>query len=241
MLKVIRCVVFAMELLLSAALHGKTRILVFYKTAGYHHKSIPAGIMAIQQLGVQNNFRVDTTTDAGQFSYANLKKYAAVVFLSTTGNVLSDTQQQAFEKYIKSGKGYVGIHAAADTEYDWPWYGQLVGAYFLQHPKPQEATLDIINRNNPATRHLPARWTRFDEWYSYKNISDKIQVLITIDETSYTGGRNGKYHPVSWYQEFDGGRAFYTALGHTDASFADPLYLRHLLGGINYAIGKNKK
>jgi type 1 glutamine amidotransferase len=215
------------------------KILVFCKTSGFHHNSIAAGIVAIQKLGQENNFAVDTTTDSTKFNEKNLKQYAAVVFLSTTGNVLGDEGQAAFEHYIQSGKGYVGIHAATDTEYDWPWYNKLVGAYFKSHPKQQQATLNVVDSSFIATAHLPRVWQRFDEWYNFKSPQwQDVHVLITIDEKSYTGGENGGYHPMSWYHAYDGGRAFYTELGHTDESYQDPLYLKHVLGGIKYAMGK---
>lgn len=217
---------------------AKGKILVFSKTAGYHHKSIDAGIKAIQELGAKYHIEVDTTTDSTYFTTANLKKYAVVIFLSTTGNVLNDEQQKAFEQYIKAGGGFVGVHAATDTEYDWPWYNGLVGAYFNGHPKQQEAVLTIVDPNNIATKHLPHTWKRFDEWYNFKSMAKDLHVLITIDESSYTGGTNGTNHPMSWYHSYDGGRAFYTELGHTDESYSDPLYLQHLWGGIEYAMGK---
>lgn len=214
------------------------RVLVFSKTKGFHHASIPAGVAAIHKLGTENNFEVDTTTNALLFTTANLKKYDAVVFLSTTGDVLNEEQQEAFEKYIQSGKGFVGVHAATDTEYDWPWYNHLVGAYFLSHPKQQEAVLTVTEAGHISTKHLPAIWKRYDEWYNFKNLHTDLNILLTIDEKSYTGGANGDSHPMAWYHSFDGGRAFYTALGHTDESFADPIYLQHLLGGILYAMGR---
>jgi type 1 glutamine amidotransferase len=216
---------------------AKPRVLIFSKTAGFHHKSIAPGIIAIQLLGQQNGFGTDTTTDGTKFTYANLKKYAAVIFLNTTNDVLNDEQQLEFQRYIRSGKGYVGVHAATDTEFDWPWYGQLSGAYFSDHPKVQQAVLKVVQPVDQFTKHLPAQWTKTDEWYNFKWISDKLHVVITVDETSYTGGKNGNSHPISWYQEFDGGRAFTTALGHTDESYTDPLFLQHLLAGIKYAIG----
>ena len=214
------------------------RVLVYSKTRGYHHASIPVGVSAIQKLGRENNFAVDTTTDSTFFVRKTLKKYDAVIFLSTTGNVLNDKQQAAFEKYIQSGRGFVGVHAATDTEYDWPWYNQLVGAYFKSHPKQQEAMLTVTDASHISTQHLPAKWKRFDEWYNFKSLQNGLHVLLTIDEKSYTGGENGDVHPMAWYHEFDGGRAFYTELGHTDESYADPLYLKHLLGGIQYAMNK---
>jgi type 1 glutamine amidotransferase len=221
------------------AIKKKPRVLVFSKTKGYHHASITVGAPAIYKLGQENGFDVDTTSDASVFTKKGLKKYAAVVFLSTTGDVLDDQQQQAFENFIRSGKGYVGIHAAADTEYDWPWYNQLAGAYFKSHPKQQEASLKIVDAANPATSQLPNPWKRKDEWYNYKSIQNGLHVLINLDEKSYTGGENGDLHPIAWYHDFDGGRSFYTGLGHTDESYTDPLFLGHLLGGIKYAIGSN--
>jgi cytochrome c len=219
---------------------GKARVLVFGKTAGYHHSSIPNGIAAIQKLGSENNFLVDSTTDATYFNDDSLKNYAAVVFMSTTEDVLNQYQQVAFERYIQSGGGFVGVHAATDTEYDWGWYTRLVGAAFVSHPAQQEAVLNIVD-TSIATGHLPKQWKRKDEWYNFKKISKDIKVLITIDEKSYTGGINGDFHPMAWYHEYDGGRSFYTELGHTEESYVDPLYLKHLLGGIQYAIGDNKE
>ncbi len=228
-------------LLCSNCLLAKSKVLIFCKTAGFHHQSIGAGIAAIKLLGEKNNFEADTTTDAGKFTYGNLKKYTAVIFLNTTGDVLNDEQQTEFQKYIRSGKGYVGVHAATDTEYDWPWYGELSGAYFGNHPKIQQAVLKVNGPVNDFTKDLPAQWTKTDEWYNFKWISDKTHVVLTLDESSYTGGKNGLAHPMSWYHEFDGGRAFTTALGHTDESYTDPLFLNHLLAGINYAMGRKVK
>ncbi|PWK78893.1 hypothetical protein LX99_01346 [Mucilaginibacter oryzae] len=220
---------------------AKDKVLIFYKTAGFKHASIQVGIPAIIKMGQENNFDVDTTANAEKFTADNLKQYKAVIFLSTTGDVLNDTQQTAFEQYIKHGGGFVGVHSATDTEYGWPWYGKLVGAYFKSHPKQQqEAVLNVVDKNFIATKHLPETWKRLDEWYNYKWIGDDLHVLIKIDEKSYEGGENGENHPMSWYHNFDGGRAFYTALGHTDASYSEPLYLEHLLGGIKYAMGRKR-
>jgi type 1 glutamine amidotransferase len=220
------------------SVNAKQKVLIFSKTAGFHHASIAVGIPAIVKLGHENNFDVDTTTDSEKFTYDNLKNYAAVIFLSTTGDVLNDKQQAEFEKYIRAGGGFVGIHAATDTEYGWQWYGNLVGAYFKSHPAQQFAVLHVVDRTFIATKHLPADWRRFDEWYNYKWIAPDLHVLIKIEEKTYTGGANGDDHPMSWYHNYDGGRAFYTELGHTDESYADPLYLQHLLGGIKYALGR---
>ncbi|MCW3462940.1 ThuA domain-containing protein [Chitinophaga nivalis] len=233
-----------LALLLSGVLYAQAapvpptkKILVFSKTTGFRHDCIPTAKQAIMQLGATHGFAVDTTEDASVFTTANLQQYAAVIFSCTTGDVLNDAQQTAFQAYIRQGGGFVGIHAATDTEYDWPWYNRLVGAWFLSHPRQQTATLLVTDTAHPATRHLPANWVRKDEWYNFKDLNPDVTVLIKIDESSYEGGQNGDYHPMCWYHAFEGGRAFYTAMGHTIASYQDPLYLQHLLGGIQYAIG----
>ena len=227
----------------SHAYSRQKKVLVFSKTAGFRHGSaITAGKKVIRQLGQENNFGVDTTENAAAFTPENLKQYAAVIFLCTTGNVLNDEQQRAFEQYIRSGSGYVGIHSATDTEYDWPWYGELVGAYFKSHPPgQQEAVFKIVDGTHQATSHLPQTWKKKDELYNFKWIGLDLKILITIDENSYKGGENGEFHPMSWYHNFDGGKAFYTALGHDKSSFEDPLYVQHLLGGIQYAMGIKSK
>lgn len=217
----------------------KPRILVFSKTAGFRHESIAAGKIAIIKLGKENGFLVDTTESENYFTEDSLKKYKAVVFLSTTGNILNAPQQIAFERYIQAGGGFTGVHAAADTEYDWEWYGKMVGGYFMSHPKTQQAIVNVTDRVNAASSHLLVKWKRTDEWYNYKNLNPNVKVLASLDETSYEGGKNGTNHPIAWYHQYDGGRAFYTGMGHTSESFADPLYLKHLLGGIKYAIGNN--
>ncbi|GAA2695330.1 ThuA domain-containing protein [Streptomyces aculeolatus] len=213
-------------------------VLVFSKTAGFRHDSIPDGIATIQQLGADNGFTVDTTEDAGAFTPGNLQQYDAVVFLSTTGDVLDDSQQRAFEDYVRAGGGYVGVHAAADTEYDWPFYGGLVGAYFDSHPQIQQATVKVEDHDHPATAHLGDEWVRTDEWYNYRtNPREQARVLATLDEGSYSGGNMGGDHPISWCQTYESGRSFYTGLGHTKESYAEPEFRTHLLGGIQYAVG----
>jgi len=220
-----------------AAAAPVTRVLVFSKTAGFRHSSIPNGIAAIRQLGTQNGFAVVATEDANQFTTANLAQYQAVIWLSTTGDVLNATQQTAFESYIASGGGYVGIHAAADTEYDWPFYGGLVGAYFLSHPAIQQATVRLEDASNVATAHLPQSWARTDEWYNYRaNPRSNVHVLLRLDEATYSGGSMGD-HPITWCQNYRGGRAFYTGLGHTEASYTESNFTRMVLGGIQFAGG----
>jgi type 1 glutamine amidotransferase len=227
----------------SSMVSAQSKVLIFCKTAGYHHDAIAVGIPAIQKLGTENKFSVDTTTNAAKFTPQNLKQYKAIIFLNTTGDVLNDDQQKVFEQYIKGGGGFMGIHSATDTEYDWPWYGNLVGAYFGGHPAQQTATLNIIDPKTSATKHLPNPWVRKDEWYSFKWMAEGLHELIAIDESSYNLNKIKPmgHHPMAWYHEYDGGRAFYTELGHTDESYSDPLYLQHILSGIQYAMtGKIK-
>ncbi|MGH1364892.1 MAG: ThuA domain-containing protein [Calditrichia bacterium] len=214
------------------------KVLVFSKTAGFRHGSIPDGIAAIQLLGMQNLFDVDATENAADFTDANLAQYDAVIFLNTTGDVLNDTQQEAFERYIRANGGFVGIHAASDTEYGWPWYGDLVGAYFDSHPNIQTAEIVVADRFHPSTTVLPERWQRNDEWYNFQsNPRGDVHILATLSENSYSGGNMGYDHPIAWCHEYDGGRAWYTAGGHTNASYSEPDFLQHILGGIRFAAG----
>ncbi|WP_049570944.1 ThuA domain-containing protein [Streptomyces sp. SBT349] len=212
--------------------------LVFSKTAGFRHDSIPAGIAAIEDLGEENGFEVTATEDAAVFNDAELAQYEVVVWLSTTGDVLNEDQQGAFERYVAGGGGYAGVHAAADTEYDWPWYGELVGGYFAGHPAPQDATVHVEDPEHPSTASLPADWGRHDEWYNYApNPRESAHVLATLDEGSYEGGTMGEDHPISWCRDVDAGHAWYTGMGHTAESYEEPEFLAHLLGGIRTAAG----
>ncbi|MFF4045933.1 ThuA domain-containing protein [Streptomyces chartreusis] len=214
-------------------------VLVFSRTAGFRHDAIPAGIDTLRTLGGQNDFSVTATEDAGAFTSANLAGYEAVVFLNTTGDVLNAAQQTALQSYVDSGGGYLGVHAAADTEYDWPYYGQLVGAWFQSHPAIQQATIRTEDRTHPATSHLGATWTRTDEWYNYRaNPRPRVHVLQTLDESTYSGGSMGADHPITWCHRQGQGRSFYTGLGHTVESYADPAFRSLLLGGVRYAAGQ---
>lgn len=217
------------------------RVLVFSKTTAFRHDSIPDGIAAIQKLGQEHNFAVDATEDATQFTDENLAKYQTVVFVSTTGDPLDQpAEKAAFQRYIEHGGGFAGVHAASDSGYTWPWYHDLVGAYFRNHPAQQNATVDVIGQGPASNRGLPKHWTRFDEWYNFQsNPRDLgVRVLATLDETSYDPGPNPMGdHPISWCHRYDGGRAWYTALGHTKASYTEPLFLKHLLGGIEMSAG----
>lgn len=240
----IRALIFQFFLFCNISLKAQSsdslRILVFTKTMGYRHASIPDGVKAIQELSLSHGIGVDTTSNASFFQMPNLKRYAAVVFLNTTGDVLDTLQQEAFQQYIASGGGYLGIHAAADCEYDWPWYGRLVGAYFKSHPAIQRAKLWIqLDPRFPELEAFPHPWTRTDEWYNWQTPPPDglVHVLVSIDESSYHGGENGSYHPMVWYHDVDGGRAFYMEFGHTSETYREPEILQLLWAGLQYAMG----
>jgi cytochrome c len=227
---------------------GNPKVLVFSKTAGYYHESIPDGIAAIMKMGAENGFEVDTTTNAELINEENLQQYSAVIWLSTTGDVLNHYQEADFERFIQAGGGFVGIHAASDTEYEWGWYNRLVGGYFSYHPgigdphpNVQDGKLNVTDRKHQTTRFLPEIWNRRDEWYHFKKLNPDVNVLMDIDESSYQHTKPMGFHPMAWYHEYDGGRAFYTAGGHTKESYQEELFLQHVLEGIKYAIGDNKK
>lgn len=222
----------------AAAPAADPRVLVFSRTEGYRHGSIADGIAAIQELGAEAGFQVEATEDPARFTDEGLRGLSVVIFLNTTGDVLDPPQELAFERFVRGGGGFVGVHAATDTEYDWPWYGELVGAYFARHPRVQEASVDVVRREHPSTRHLDTRWTRRDEWYDFRDDpSARVTVLLNLDEGTYEGGGMGPSHPIAWYHEHDGGRAWYTAMGHTAETYREPAFRAHLRGGILWAAG----
>ena len=219
------------------------RVLVFSKTAGFRHTSIEAGVQALREIGEANHFAVDHTEDSTRFSESGLAPYDAVVFLSTTMNVLGPEQEAAFENFIRGGKGFVGIHAAADTEYDWPFYRELVGRQFVQHPEHQRGRVHMMPADWPeATQAFGDTLTLFEEWYEYTvpHATD-LTYLMRVDTTTYsTGGwhgadKMGVFHPLSWYHEHAGGRSFYTGIGHMDETYALPAFRAHLLAGVKWA------
>lgn len=218
------------------------KALVFSKTKGFRHQSIPDGVVALKKLAKEHQFSVYATEDADVFTDEKLKEYDVIILMSTTGTIFNDEQKAAFERFVQSGKGVVGIHSATDTEYEWPWYTKLIGAQFMNHPYIQSVRLNVVDKKHPATYHLPEKWLWTDELYAFKNFNENVRVLITADESSYdtnfswkpTEGM-GDFHPMAWTHEYDGGRIFYTALGHTDWSFLNENFTQHIYGGIWYA------
>jgi cytochrome c len=223
------------------------RVLIFSKTNGYRHQSIEAGKEALVKICYENGILADTTENADFFEEKNLKRYAAVVFLNTNGEVLNPRQEIDFERFIQAGGGFLGVHSASATEYTWHWYGGLVGAYFKDHPAIQEVDLDVENCSHEATKHLNCKpWKWKEELYNFRNYEPDLTMLLTVNEATYQGGNSpiaadsGPPHPLAWCHSYDGGRAFYTALGHIPESYSDPLFQKHLLGGLRYAIGQNR-
>ncbi|HSP10922.1 MAG TPA: ThuA domain-containing protein [Salegentibacter sp.] len=216
----------------------KKEVLVFYKTEGFWHKSIPTGHATLEDIGEKNAYEVKLSKDSDDFNEESLKKFALVIFLNTTGDVLNEDEQAAFENYIANGGSFFGIHAAADTEHDWPWYGELVGGYFVSHPKVQRANVNVEIPDHPTVSHLPNPWSRIDEWYNYKNLNPENKILLSLDETTYKGGENGKEHPIAWYRDLPGGGvSIYTGGGHRIQSYIEPGFREHLSRCILFALG----
>ncbi len=218
---------------------NKFSVLVITETKGFVHKSIDAGLDLVKLLGDDNKFNVYSSNSSDVITQENLENLSSVIFLNTTGDILNIDQQQVMEDFIGDGKGFVGIHSATDTEYDWEWYGGLVGAYFKNHPiGTAKAIINTINREHMSTRHLEKDWEIRDEWYNFYNINPNINVLLNLDESSYRGGQHGDSHPITWFHEYGGGRSFYTGLGHLSDIYSDTRFINLLKGGILYASGE---
>lgn len=216
--------------------------LVFSKTAGFRHDSIPDGQQAITDIAKERKWTVTFSEDSAVFEATNLAKYDAVVFLMTTGDILDPAQKAAMQAYVEGGGGYLGLHSATDTEYKWEWYGKCVGAWFSGHPAQQEAKIHIENKKHPSVSFLPDPWVRKDEWYNFKtNPRAQVTVLATVDESSYTGGTMGADHPIIWCHQVGKGRSWYSALGHTHESYKDPLFLRMLAEGLNWVVRSTRR
>lgn len=218
---------------------AQERVLVFHETEGYRHASIETGIQTIQEIANQDNFQVEVSQDSRFFEENDLSQFDLIIFLNTTGDILNREEERAFEAYMDTGGNFFGIHAAADTEFDWNWYGDLVGAYFDGHPKIQKARIEVLQRDHYTLEHLDEEWFRKDEWYNYKEIRSGLNVLMKLDESSYKGGTNGGDHPIAWYQNYiGGGISIYTGGGHTVDSYSEPDFVEHIRRCISYALGR---
>ncbi|MGQ7869872.1 ThuA domain-containing protein [Sunxiuqinia sp. sy24] len=217
-------------------------VLVFSKTSGFRHQSISSGLKMFSELASAENWNLTATENPRLFTMDFLVNFDVVVFLNPTQDVLSDNQQKAFETFMKTGKGFVGIHASADCEYDWDWYGKLNGAYFLTHPPAQKGTVIFEDHNHPAMKAFEGMdsYTTVDEWYSFKsNPRENVHVLARLDENTIKKSDNDKWkmddHPLIWWQEFEGIRSFYSVFGHTHEAFQDPKIQAHFAGAVNWA------
>jgi type 1 glutamine amidotransferase len=217
---------------------GPVRILIFSRTTGFRHDSIEPARSALAAIAQRRNAVLETTEDPAVL-IGRLEMTDVVVFLMTTGDVLDAAQQQQFEAYIRQGGGFAGVHSAADTEYDWPFYGELNGAWFKDHPAVQAATIIVDATDDPLVSFLPREWMRSDEWYNFReNPRSRVKVLLRLDESTYSGGNMGADHPIAWTRTIDQGRAFYTGLGHTPETWEEPLVLRHVEQGVFWAAGR---
>tara|TARA_B100000886_G_scaffold125965_1_gene84897 strand:- start:1739 stop:2473 length:735 start_codon:yes stop_codon:yes gene_type:complete len=218
---------------LNCSSNNSYSVLVITETKGWVHDSIESGLKLIQNIGSKNNFNVYHSDNSSVITYKNLKSFKTIIFLNTTEEILTDVEQKVMESFIKSGKGFVGVHAAADTEYNWQWYGKLVGAYYRNHPEVMNGK--ILTINHKISNHLDSEWEIEDEWYNFDYVNYDINILLNLDEESYIGGEHPDYHPITWYHEYDGGRSFYTGLGHTKEVYDDERFIKLLEKGILYA------
>ena len=222
------------------------QVLVYTSPDRYHNITEPTAILELQKLADKHAFGLTATQVVGNFNDEALKEYNVVVFLHSTSRDLSDEQLESFKRFIRNGGGFVGIHAASACGEEGEWFRKLVGRTFTDHPEEQTGVLHVVDKNHPSTMHLPDRWIWTDEWYAYTEaLTETQKVLITLDESTYDPGRTwedenrntamGDFHPIAWYQEYDGGRSFYTTMGHMPELYKDPLFLTHLYGGIYWA------
>ena len=224
---------------------GQFKALIVTTTNGWHHESLHSGVIAIKEMAKRHFFEAVLFEDPGSFNDKNLQEYQVVIFLNTTGDIFNAEQQKTLERFIQSGKGFVGIHSASDTEYEWEWYTKLVGRMFHIHPAIQTAKLQVVDPAFPGLQGFEGGKLWTDEWYEFgKPLVNDLQVILAVDETSYDpkvawGSRKGegmgKSHPIAWYHQYDGGRSFYTALGHLPTIYQDKAFLDHIYAGIFWA------
>ncbi|MDA0706088.1 MAG: ThuA domain-containing protein [Proteobacteria bacterium] len=215
------------------------RVLLFTKSLDYQHHSVTNGVQMFKELAQDNHFALTWTTQSDIFDdQENLNEMDAIVFMNTSGDILNEDQRKALQAYMRQGGGFVAIHSASFTMMEWPWYVKLVGGVWNRHPNPGISTAIVNNEkpNHPATAHIPNKWVLTEEWYNYLELSDNIEVALTVDESTFTGGKMPNYHPIAWYQEdFEGGRSFHTGLGHPEGIYDNPWYRQHILGAVWWA------
>jgi type 1 glutamine amidotransferase len=231
---------------------AERKVLVYTRNfvtggTGYVHDNIASSVEAIRKMGAEKGFAVDVSDDPGVFTDANLKQYRALVFSNSNNEAFAnEAQREAFQRYIRAGGGFAGIHSASGSERNWPYFWAVLGGKFLRHPKFQKFTVRVADRNHPATRDLPAEFEWEDECYYHDNLNPGIRPLLVTDpaklddpqKETYPGKRFGDALPLAWYQEYDGGREFFTALGHRKEDYSNPILYRHILGGILWVLGE---
>ena len=230
---------------------AQPKILVYTRNftpdgKGYVHDNIAASVAAIRKMGAEAGFAVDASDDPAVFTSQNLKQYRALVFSNSNNEAFQNAQQrEAFKKYIQGGGGFVGIHSASGSEREWDYYWTVLGGRFLRHPKMQTFTVRVKDSKHPSTKKLPATFDWTDECYYTEKLSPQMHVLLVTDpakiddpkKAEYPGDRFGDSLPLAWYQQVDGGREFYPALGHKIEHYSDPILYQHILGGIQWAMG----
>lgn len=242
----IACAALAASAFSAAPAYGGEvpQVLVFSKTTGWRHDSIEPAVAALQAMAEREGWQIEASEDPAVLS-AGLESYDALILLSATtdgedpdSEWMDEAARNALQAHLRGGGAVVGVHAAADSHYHWPWYRQMIGAAFEMHPPgTPEGVLTVTDADHPATRGLPAEFARIDEWYWFSDFdADAVRLLITLDAASI--GEEGGDVPMAWSHESEGGRVFYTAMGHTAESFEEPLFLDHLRGGISWALGE---
>lgn len=223
----------------------QARVLIFSHSTGWRHKSIETGVEALKALGAREGYEMVATEDPAIFSTESLKDFDAIILLNTTADGKTENsywfvgeRKAAFKAFVQNGGGIVGIHAATDSHYDWPWYGKMIGGYFKRHPKgTPTGTLTVVNADHPSTADIPTEFVRTDEWYYVKDFNTDVTLLVTIDPVSIGQPDEGP-QPVAWFHEYDGGRVFYTSMGHTNETYAEPIFLSHVAGGLHWVLGE---
>ena len=223
------------------------KVLIYTRNGeGYIHGNIDASVKALQGICTEIKVETEVSDDPAYFTSDNLQRFDAIIFSNTNNEAfITDDQRDAFQKFIRSGKGFVGIHSACGSERNWPWFWAMLGGKFLRHPPLQPFDVKVIDQNHPSTRFLPDTWKWEDECYYINNLNPDIHVLLAVDLTTiedtnrmeYPGTTFGDLFPLAWYHKYDGGREWYTALGHNPEHYSDSLFLRHLKGGIKWSLG----
>jgi uncharacterized protein len=245
MIKIKISILFIAMIFSHSLFANQFQVLVYTSPDRWHNPTIPVAMIEFQEMAKRHGFGLTWTQQPESFTDENLKRFQVIVFLHSTESALSAAQAESFRNYIRNGGGFAGIHGASIAADRPEWYKKLIGRVFTEHPEVQTAIMKVVDRNHPSTMHLPERWMWTDEWYAFSEpFVDKLNYLLTVDENTYDTDRTwgddrssamGEFHPIAWYHEYDGGRSFFTSLGHMPELFKDPWFLNHIYGGIFWA------